>query len=294
MRCACLVDVTRCVGCRSCQVACKQSKDLAGDRTRFFAAPGGYQNPARFTATTFTYVSYHEAADASGDPAWAFVKRQCMHCKHVYCGYVCPTDVFRKTESGIVAYRADACIGCAACVDACPFGVPAIDYWNVSMPQIRKCTFCFSRQDSKADRSELDGKELSPAASKRYERSFRTPACAKACPTEAICFGGRDELVAEARRRIAEEPEKYVDHVYGETEAGGTGWLYLSAVPFDQLDFPATFENLDLYEKTEDLGMRAPTPARPRSAWGALAVLAAGFGWLAKRRDAISTPDVRQ
>jgi formate dehydrogenase iron-sulfur subunit len=255
MRSACLVDTTRCIGCRSCQVACKQSNGLGGERTKFFSAPGGYQNPARFSARTFTYISFHELESPGGEPVWVFVKRQCMHCTDMYCAYVCAPEVFRKTPSGMVACRPDQCIGCAACIDACPFQVPAIDYWNVATPQIRKCSFCLERQESKHEEAEIDGKPLSPSALSRHEKSLRTPACAKACPTGAILFGDREQLLREAKRRIAARPERYVDHVYGEKEAGGTGWLYLSRVPFEKLGFPTSFENPDTFKKVR-LGSR--------------------------------------
>ncbi|HUT95146.1 MAG TPA: 4Fe-4S dicluster domain-containing protein [Thermoguttaceae bacterium] len=251
MRVACLVDTTRCIGCRSCQVACKQSNGLEGERTKFSASPGGYQNPPRFSPRTFTYVSYHELDDADGRTVWAFVKHQCMHCKDMYCAYVCGPQVYSRTPTGVVAYQADYCIGCAACVDACPFGVPAIDYWNLAAPQVRKCSFCLERQGAKIDEAELDGEPLSAPALERHKESFHTPACAKACPTDALQFGDRDELLAEAKRRIAAQPDRYVDHVYGETEAGGTGWLYLARVPFGELGFPTTFENLDAYQKVK-------------------------------------------
>ncbi len=254
MRVACLVDTTRCIGCRSCQVACKQSNGLAGEKTKFFASPGGYQNPPRFSPRTFTYVSYHEPGGAGGRPAWVFVKRQCMHCTDLYCAYVCAPQVYQKTATGVVAYQAEYCIGCSACVDACPFAVPAIDYWDLATPHVRKCTFCLARQESEIEEAEVDGRSLSGATLERHRESRRTPACAKACPTGCIQFGDRQQLLREAKRRVAAEPDKYVDHVYGETEAGGTAWLYLASVPFDQLGFPTEFQNLDAYQKPEGVG----------------------------------------
>ena len=260
MRVACLVDTTRCIGCRSCQVACKQSNSLAAEKTNFPASTGGLQNPSRFSPRTFTYVSYHESDGADGQPIWVFVKRQCMHCTNMYCAYVCAPQVYHRTATGVVAYQPDYCIGCSACVDACPFGVPAIDYWDLATPHVRKCTFCLKRQQREIDGVEVDGRPLSGSALKRHRESLQTPACANACPTGCLQFGDREQLLAEAKRRIAAAPDKYVDQVYGETEAGGTAWLYLAAVPFDQLGFPTKFENLDILQKPEGVGATALPP----------------------------------
>jgi len=235
-------------------VACKQSNGLAADETIFFAAPGGYQNPPRFSARTYTYVTYHEQPGVDGAPCWTFVKRQCMHCTDLYCASVCAPQVFHRNELGVVVCEADKCIGCAACIGACPFGVPAIDYWDVATPHIRKCGFCLGRQQSEIDPARLNGKPLDEPALGRLRQSLQTPACAKACPTGAIQFGDRKQLLAEARRRIAAHPDKYVNHIYGEKEAGGTGWLYISGIPFEKLGFPTEFEPLDQSDTTRMIG----------------------------------------
>ena len=250
-RCGCLVDTTRCIGCRSCQVACKQSNGLKSDVTRFFAADGGYQNPRQFSPQTFTYIAFHELEGAGGEPQWVFVKQQCMHCAKLYCALVCPVDVFKKTASGVVDYRADECIGCGQCIDACPFHVPRIDYFNVGTPAVRKCGFCLDRRQARIDEVVVDGQSLSGRRLESHRESFQTPACAKACPTGTIKFGNHEELLAEAKRRIADNPQRYVDRVYGETEAGGTGWLYLAAVPFERLGLPTEFLDLDSLEKAQ-------------------------------------------
>jgi len=253
VRIACLVDTTRCIGCRSCQVACKQANGLKSDETKFFAAPGGYQNPKRFSPYTNTLVRYYELEDAAGGPLWVFVKHQCLHCADMYCSAVCAPGVYQRTESGVIACRSELCIGCAACVDACPFGVPAVDYWDVETPHLRKCQFCLGRQKSEPP-AELDGRPLPPDAVARYRDSLHTPACVKACPAGALQFGPRDQLLAEAKQRIAAHPKRYIDHVYGETEAGGTAWLYLAAVPFEELGLPARFPSRDSLEGMERLG----------------------------------------
>jgi formate dehydrogenase iron-sulfur subunit len=129
------------MGCRGCQVACKQAHGLKSDRTRFFAKGIGYQNPLRFSPANYNYVSFQELEDARGGPQWVFAKHQCMHCQVLYCAAACPMQVYHRKESGEVLYEADNCVGCGACVDVCPFRVPAIDYWDTAVPQVRKCDF---------------------------------------------------------------------------------------------------------------------------------------------------------
>jgi len=243
MTSACLVDITRCIGCRSCQVACKQSNGLAAEQVKSFTAWSGDQNPARFSYRRHTYVSYHELGGSVGQPRWVFVKHQCLHCTRMYCAEVCAANVFQRNEAGVVVCESDRCIGCCACVDACPFGVPTIDYWDLPTPHVRKCSFCLGRQESEIRQLRLDGKPLEGELLARYRNSLQMPACAKACPTRAIQFGDRRKLLEEARRRIAARPDRYVDHVYGQSEAGGTSWLYISGVPFEKLGFPTLGEN---------------------------------------------------
>ncbi len=266
MRVACLVDTTRCIGCRSCQIACKQSNGLKTDSTRFFAAAGGYQNPGRFSPNTRTFVQFHEKQEPSGKPAWIFVKLQCLHCGDLFCAHVCAADVFEKTDTGVVNVHPDRCMGCAACIDACPFQVPTIDYWDRPVPCMSKCTFCLERQQAKERPAEIDKQPLSPAGRQRLGESLRMPACVKACPSGALVFGNRDVLLAEARRRLNAEPSRYVAHIYGEKEAGGTGWLYLAALPFDQLDFPISFPSKDSFNPLRRMGSHCrPSPLMAES-----------------------------
>jgi formate dehydrogenase iron-sulfur subunit len=156
----------------------------------------------------------HEIA-RDGQQHRVFVKRQCMHCQDPACVSACPVGALQKLENGAVVYDCSRCIGCRYCMVACPFGVPKFE-WAEALPRIRKCTFCVDRQDRGLE-----------------------PACAAACPTGALTFGDRDTLIADAEARIEADPERYVHHVYGKEEVGGTSWMYLSPVHFEELGFPA-------------------------------------------------------
>ncbi len=208
-----LIDETRCTGCRGCQVACKQWNDLPGEETH---NTGSYTNPPHLSAQTWNLIEYKEI-DRGGQVGFFFLKRACMHCEHPACVSVCPVGALRKTPEGPVVYDDHKCIGCRYCMAACPFGIPKFD-WQKGLLEgalIRKCTFCADRLSNGL-----------------------IPACAKTCPSKAITFGERDQLIVEAENRIRKNPDKYVNHVYGKEEAGGTSILYLSAVPFEQLGLP--------------------------------------------------------
>ncbi len=200
---AVLVDLTRCIGCRACQVGCKAWNGNEGERTQ--ASPD-FTNPPAIDANTFTQVRFveHEAG-------WSFVKAQCMHCADPSCVSACPVAALVKTAEGAVSYDYGRCMGCRYCMVACPFG--SIGYeWGSLTPRVRKCSFCAERT--------ADGLK---------------PACVKTCPTNALAFGKREELLEEAERRIS--TGKYINHIYGKDEAGGTSWLYISAIPFEKLGF---------------------------------------------------------
>jgi formate dehydrogenase iron-sulfur subunit len=174
---------------------------------------GIYDNPSDLSDKTLTLIKAKEF-DINGNKQLFFTKYQCMHCNIPACANACPVGALTKTAEGPVVYDDGKCIGCRYCMVACPFGVPAYE-WEDPMPWVRKCTFC-------ADR-------LSQGL---------IPACVNACPAGALKFGKRTELIVEARERIAAEPTKYINHIYGENERGGTSWLYLSPVPFEELGLP--------------------------------------------------------
>ena len=232
-----LIDITKCIGCRACQVACKQWNDREGVATEFQDYMG-FQNPATLNAKTLTLISFHELVDekAPGGVNYAFAMRRCLHCLEPACASACPTTALERRSDGPVLYNASQCIGCRYCIWACPWGVPTAE-WDSHTPKIQKCTHCADRSDQPAPLAR-NGQALNENEEKRYRESIGTPACVKACPADCLRFGTRDDMLQEAHNRIAARPDKYVDHIYGEKEAGGTSVLYLSAVPFDKLGFP--------------------------------------------------------
>ena len=160
----CLVDMTKCIGCRACQVACKQWNELPAERTVFFSGNGGYQNPPNLSADTFSLVGFTEVGDGD-NLKWVFSKRQCMHCLDPACHSACPVEAFEVTEEGGIVYHPEKCMGCRYCMMACPFGIPTFE-WEKTIPYIRKCTFCYHRL-----------------------ARGKVPACVEVCPTSARLFG---------------------------------------------------------------------------------------------------------
>ncbi len=254
-----LIDITNCIGCRACQVACKHWNDRDGEETEFLGENLGFQNPAALSAQTLTLISFHETADESspGGVRSDFVMQRCLHCLEPACVSACPTTALERRPDGPVVYEASQCIGCRYCIWACPWDVPTAD-WTSRAPKINKCTHCADRTDQPAPatrNAEPYGEELKG----RFLDTIAVPACVKACPADALRYGEREEMLKEARRRMAGRPGRYVDHIYGEKEAGGTSVLYLSAVPFEKLGFPKLGPKP--YPSYTSLALRAVAPA---------------------------------
>ena len=199
-------DGSRCIACRSCQVACKQWNRLPGEKTKFFAAPGGYQNPADLSPQTWNIIKFHEMETPDG-VAWFFRRRHCSHCTDAKCIEVCPVEpvkaMTRHPEFGTVYVNKELCVGCGACEEACPYGVPHVDE---DLEKSRKCTGCIDRVTNDL-----------------------LPACAKTCPTMAIRYGAKAEMYALAEDRAKElKRQGFKDaNVYGLDQAGGLHSIYV-------------------------------------------------------------------
>ena len=276
-----LIDITRCIGCRACQVACKQWNEREGELTELQDYMG-FQNPATLSAKTYTLITFHELPDerAPGGLNYLFTMRRCLHCLEPACASACPTTALSPQPDGPVTYDASKCIGCRYCVWACPWGVPQAE-WDSLTPKIQKCTHCADRVNQPVPIAR-NGQALNDVESKRYLEDVVTPACVKACPADCLRFGDRDEMLREARDRIAKRPDKYVDHIYGEKEAGGTSVLYLSSVPFEKLGFP------DVGTKPYPAFSKTALHAVPPAVMALAAVLGGIFVFMKRRVLAIT------
>lgn len=186
-----------------------------------------------------------------------YIRRLCMHCLNPTCVSVCPVGAFSKKSTGAVLYDESKCIGCRYCMQACPFQVPRYE-WNERIPRVQKCRFCYERV--------LEGKQT---------------ACADACTVGATTFGDRDTLIADARSRIKDNPNDYINYIYGLQEVGGTSVLYVSKVPFGDLGLPTTVPN----EPIPDLSWRVLSQI-PKYSFAAGIVLF-GIYWITQRRKEV-------
>jgi len=212
-----LIDTTRCIGCQACERACSERNSLI--------APVG--EPSVSTARVTDDAHYTVVNAFQTDKGTVFCKTQCMHCDQPACVSACLVNAMYKTKEGPVIWKEDKCMGCRYCMLACPFDVPKFEYGSIN-PRVMKCIFCYKQL--------VNGTK---------------PACVQACPQEAIQMGRRDVLLAAARKRIYDNPNQYIEHIYGETEVGGTNMLYLSGVPFEQLGFKTDLGTIPYPEHTK-------------------------------------------
>jgi formate dehydrogenase iron-sulfur subunit len=244
---AILIDLTRCTGCNSCALACKETNHLSGNSA---------EPPTVFSSDTYTFVDTRQAITADGETIDRYVKRQCMHCLDPACVSACPAAAMHKSDEGPVIYRSERCLGCRYCQIACPFGVPSFEWENGLTPVISKCWLCYPRL-----------------------QEGQLPACVEACPTGALRFGRRDHLLAQAHAQIVSNPGRYVDHIFGEFEVGGTSMLYLSDIPFEELGFPIDLPHTAPPEETEKIMNMLPAVI------GGVTVLMAGTAMYTHRNQ---------
>jgi formate dehydrogenase iron-sulfur subunit len=263
---AILIDTTKCIGCRACQVACKSWNDLKGEKAQFSES---WSNPRFLSSNQYNRIIFREILRPGGQLNWYFISRRCMHCQDPACASVCPVGALQKLADGPVVYDDEKCIGCRYCMMACPFQIPKFE-WYSAVPLIRKCTFC-------ADRQALG----------------LAPSCVTTCPTETLIFGERSHLLKEAHRRIGTEPKKYYPQVYGEKIAGGTSKLYLTPVSFEELGLTQMGFRTDLGDIPQGIYGREWMSKVP---YVGLAVggLAVGLHYLHKRRAEVQTEERKE
>lgn len=204
-----LFDSVLCIGCRNCEAGCNKVNGLPTPDKPFDDLTV-LEGRRRTDAKTYTVVNKYQSQNHPKGPLYR--KIQCNHCLEPACASACFVRAFTKTPVGAVTYNEKVCVGCRYCMIACPFEIPTYEYDSAFTPRIMKCTMCYPR----ISKGQL-------------------PGCVESCPTEALAFGERNQLLKLARERMRKYPGRYVDHIYGENEMGGTNWLYLSAVPFKEL-----------------------------------------------------------
>lgn len=204
-----LFDNTLCIGCRNCEKGCAEVNEFpVPDKP--FDDLSVMDRHRRTGNNSFTVVNRYDTPKDPENPT--FRKLQCNHCLEPACASVCFVKAFKKSPTGAVVYDESVCVGCRYCMMACPFDVPTYEYDDPLEPRVRKCTLCQPRL--------LEG---------------LLPGCVEACPTDALIFGKRRDLLGIARDRITYNRDKYIDHIYGEKEMGGTSWLYLSGTPYSEI-----------------------------------------------------------
>ncbi|MBM2816279.1 MAG: hypothetical protein HW421_3041 [Ignavibacteria bacterium] len=255
---AILTDVTKCIGCSECVSACKVINHLPPDK------PREWQKNDGLSARNWTSVLNNDKFN---------VRKQCRHCIEPACVTACPVGALNKSGIGAVVYDSNKCLGCRYCMMACPYGIPRYD-WELAVPYIRKCILCYDNLKS--------GK-------------ITQPACTKGCPTGATIYGERNDLLNIARLRIKQEPDKYLDLIYGEKEVGGTNVLYITSKDCS-LDFLFYYNNR-IEKDVKLLGQpdfNEPYPQLSKFAMNSVPIAFVGMGavmtgiyWVINRRKKI-------
>jgi Fe-S-cluster-containing dehydrogenase component len=274
-----LFDSNLCVGCQSCVAKCQEVNQMDLNPADSLHSKNNYLSPF-----TFNVIQVWENGTGVNkdqvDDGYAYIKRQCMHCVDPNCVSACPVSAMQKDPvTGIVTTDPSLCTGCRYCMVACPFNVPKYEY-DDPFGRLQKCSLCNQKGVERIDKGGI-------------------PACAEVCPTGAVIFGKRSDLLREARQRVAADPGSehnyplkaigsgefnktsiphYNQEIYGEREGGGCQCLVLSSVPYEDLGLP-TLQEESFGAATETVqhglyrGMFLPIALIP-------ALL---YGWLTKR-----------
>jgi formate dehydrogenase iron-sulfur subunit len=251
-----LTDVTKCIGCDKCVEACREQNGLPPDKPWRWL-----RNITDLSTSRWTTV-----VRVDGDERDRFVRRHCKHCLEPACVEACIVGALQKTPEGPVIYDRDICIGCRYCMIACPFEIPRYS-WEDRVPYVQKCNLCYER----------------------VKNEGKLPACVEACPTEATIFGEREELLSEARRRLAAEPQKYVQRIWGEREVGGTSVLHISDVELEISDLEtAVRDERPMPERTFKVLHHMP------AVFVEMAVVMGGIYWVIERREKLAAEKAAQ
>jgi len=209
-----LIDISKCIGCKACQVACMQWNDLRDD---IGTTVGVYDNPIDLTDQSWTVMRFSEVSRDDGAMEWLIRKDGCMHCEDPGCLKACPAPgAIVKYANGIVDFISENCIGCGYCIPGCPFNIPRI-----------------SKKDNKAYKCSLCSDRVAVGMA---------PACVKTCPTGALQFGTKNEMVARGEKRVRDLNERGYQQagLYNPAGVGGTHVMYV----LQHADRPGLYNNL--------------------------------------------------
>jgi formate dehydrogenase iron-sulfur subunit len=242
-----LIDVTKCIGCKACQVACMEWNDL---RDEIGTCVGSYNNPPDLSEESWTVMKFNEYEHADGNLEWLIRKDGCMHCADPGCLKACPSPgAIVQYANGIVDFHEENCIGCGYCVAGCPFNVPRISKKD---KKAYKCTLCSDRVSVGLE-----------------------PACVKTCPTGCITFGSKEDMKQHAAERIEDLKSRGFDNagLYDPPGVGGTHVMYV----LHHADKPELYSDLPKDPKISATVGLWKGIAKPLGVLAILATAAAGF-----------------
>jgi formate dehydrogenase iron-sulfur subunit len=242
-----LIDTTKCIGCKACQVACMEWNDLRDD---IGTCTGHYDNPHDLSEHSWTLMRFSEYENPKGDLEWLIRKDGCMHCEDPGCLKACPSPgAIVQYANGIVDFQEENCIGCGYCVTGCPFDVPRISKKD---KKAYKCTLCSDRVSVGLE-----------------------PACVKSCPTGAIVFGTKEDMKQHAEERIEDLKSRGFDQagLYDPAGVGGTHVMYV----LHHADQPSLYSDLPDEPKISPTVRLWKGAAKPLALFAMAATAAVGF-----------------